>query len=97
VFAPRFIFLPVVISDSVPFGGFRMEDVMKRLERPIGTNRWDAPLYTVTPEETLPFEDICAVCLPFFVVFFLDFDGFLSLTRVCITQKRQNQHLLPSQ
>jgi len=29
-----------------------------RFEEPISTNRWDAPLFTVTPEEQLAMEDI---------------------------------------
>ena len=29
-----------------------------RFEEPISTNRWDAPLFAVTPDDKLPFEEI---------------------------------------
>eukprot|EP01089_Gocevia_fonbrunei_P000502 TRINITY_DN1051_c0_g1_i2.p1 TRINITY_DN1051_c0_g1~~TRINITY_DN1051_c0_g1_i2.p1 ORF type:complete len:277 (-),score=49.76 TRINITY_DN1051_c0_g1_i2:111-941(-) len=35
------------------------EDLNNRFEEPNGRNRWDAPLYTVSQNDTLPLEKIC--------------------------------------
>lgn len=38
-----------------------MESLLNRFERPISSNRWDSPLFSVAPEDSLPFEELCNV------------------------------------
>jgi protein KTI12 len=35
-----------------------LKDLYSRMEEPIQSNRWDCPMYTVYPDDTLPYEDI---------------------------------------
>lgn len=36
-----------------------LDGLVMRFEAPVGKNRWDSPLFTVLPEDALPFEAIC--------------------------------------
>jgi tRNA uridine 5-carbamoylmethylation protein Kti12 len=38
-----------------------MNDLLQRMEEPNEQKRWDKPLFTVTPEQELPFQQIYEV------------------------------------
>lgn len=35
-----------------------LKDLYSRMEEPIGSNRWDCPLYVVYPDDEIPFDDL---------------------------------------
>ena len=38
---------------------FSLDGLVMRFEAPESRNRWDSPLFTILPEDELPFEAIC--------------------------------------
>ena len=43
---------------SKEYDVFLLKDLYSRMEEPIQSNRWDCPMYTLYPDDSIPFDDI---------------------------------------
>jgi tRNA uridine 5-carbamoylmethylation protein Kti12 len=51
---------PYRIDHTDRYSDKLMDELIMRFECPDSSHRWDRPLFTVEPHESLPFDEICA-------------------------------------